>query len=136
MSLITTVDHNLPEPGSSSKKPTTNPDIAHFMTPNASEDDGIDARDIENVLAVASLFGGIRDRPYMEENETQQRLLDNLISQLLEEANARYWIGLVRGGHDIVAPLSALPPDVVRFINIVQKALLLHQRNSSNIFQL
>ncbi|KAI9102569.1 hypothetical protein DFS34DRAFT_565285, partial [Phlyctochytrium arcticum] len=35
-----------------------------------------------------SLFGSIRDRPDMQQNETQQGVLDNLISQLLEEANA------------------------------------------------
>ncbi|KAI9011446.1 hypothetical protein BC832DRAFT_590669 [Gaertneriomyces semiglobifer] len=73
------IDHNIAEPGKSSRSASHNPDIEHFMGNSTNE----------HLLAVASLFGSIRDRPSLEENEAQQAILDNLVSQLLEEANAK-----------------------------------------------
>ncbi|KAI8586757.1 hypothetical protein BDZ88DRAFT_399427 [Geranomyces variabilis] len=43
---------------------------------------------MDSFLAIASLFGSIRDRPALADNSSQVEFLDNLISQLLEEANA------------------------------------------------
>ncbi|TPX69846.1 hypothetical protein SpCBS45565_g02236 [Spizellomyces sp. 'palustris'] len=84
-------DHNLSEPGKS-RRPggsALNPNIDDFITDEPRTSTFADEmREAENMLAVASLFGSIRDRPYLADNEAQQTLLDNLISQLLEEANA------------------------------------------------
>ncbi|TPX56104.1 hypothetical protein PhCBS80983_g04790 [Powellomyces hirtus] len=86
-------DHGLPDPDRTRRRPnrTLNPNIDHFMggdSDSSTRTAADEMADMEGMLAVASLFGSIRDRPALVDNEVQQGLLDNLISQLLEEANA------------------------------------------------
>ncbi|KAJ3038191.1 hypothetical protein HDV00_000936 [Rhizophlyctis rosea] len=87
-------DHNLPEPSFSRRSTPrpTNPDISSFMnTDDESQQrwrESTEMHDVESFLAVANLFNSIRDRSGMANQHDQQVVLDNLISQLLEEANA------------------------------------------------
>ncbi|KAJ3091586.1 hypothetical protein HK102_014187 [Quaeritorhiza haematococci] len=45
--------------------------------------------DPENHLALVNFFGNIRDRPSLLNNDLQQTILDQIMTQLLDEANAR-----------------------------------------------
>ncbi|KAI8824575.1 uncharacterized protein EV422DRAFT_325906 [Fimicolochytrium jonesii] len=82
-------DHNLPDPSrrrpapSSTNGNSSNNHIDAFMSD--SRDNNEQMEQMEQMLAVASLFGTLRDR---HDDERQQTLLDGLISQLLDEANA------------------------------------------------
>ncbi|KAJ3021399.1 hypothetical protein HKX48_008629 [Thoreauomyces humboldtii] len=79
------------------REQAVNPDVSDFMDPGAAARRAAAAGtstaqdqydQLEGMLAVASLFGSIRDRPALHDNAQQQRILDDLVSQLLAEANA------------------------------------------------
>ncbi|KAJ3158734.1 hypothetical protein HDU86_002699 [Geranomyces michiganensis] len=89
-------DHGLPDPSRVRRQQNSggiDADISHFMGDEGRENNSHAAEaaeySMESFLAIASLFGSIRDRPALADNDSQMALLDNLVSQLLEEANAQ-----------------------------------------------
>ncbi|KAJ3170880.1 hypothetical protein HDU87_008646 [Geranomyces variabilis] len=91
-------DHGLPDPSRTQRRRRSggiNADISHFMGGEereyrrSSSPSAAAAPSTESFLAIASLFGSIRDRTALADNSSQVEFLDNLVSQLLEEANAQ-----------------------------------------------
>ncbi|CAG8656327.1 2298_t:CDS:2, partial [Racocetra fulgida] len=70
-----------------------NPDVSNFFgtsssgsSNNLGDESAYDT--LEEYINLANLFGTLRDRSNSRANDSNQEFLDNLISQLLEEANA------------------------------------------------
>ncbi|CAG8483876.1 7395_t:CDS:2 [Acaulospora colombiana] len=88
-------EKGLPDPTFKKKSQTTstnNPDVSHFFRgtneTGQNEDYHENYSNVERYFSLANFFGAIRDRRAGNGADTNQEFLDNLISQLLEEANA------------------------------------------------
>ncbi|CAG8471222.1 4115_t:CDS:2 [Acaulospora morrowiae] len=86
-------EKGIPDP-TFKKKPQSssanNPDVSHFFrdSDEASRNTEEHYDNYEQYFSLANLFGSLRDRQTSSGAGTNQEFLDNLISQLLEEANA------------------------------------------------
>ncbi|CAG8620269.1 11002_t:CDS:2, partial [Gigaspora margarita] len=94
-------EKGLPDPTFKKKSTSTNnnlnPDVSNFFgtssgTSNSSSSNNLGDEStyetLEEYFNLANLFGTLRDRTNNRANDGNQEFLDNLISQLLEEANA------------------------------------------------
>ncbi|CAG8681959.1 12344_t:CDS:2 [Cetraspora pellucida] len=98
-SILSNADEKgLPDPtfqkkSTSSNNNNLNPDVTNFFgtsssgsSNNLGDESAYDT--LEEYINLANLFGTLRDRSNSRTNDSNQEFLDNLISQLLEEANA------------------------------------------------
>ncbi|CAG8690641.1 1320_t:CDS:2, partial [Dentiscutata erythropus] len=94
-------EKGLPDPtfkkkSTSSNNNNLNPDVSNFFGTSSGTNSGSSNNlgdenayeTLEEYFNLANLFGTLRDRTNSRANEGNQEFLDNLISQLLEEANA------------------------------------------------
>ena len=83
-------DHNISEPKKRKEK-FSNPDTDFFLNYQYEEEARTEAPYdfTQNAISLASVFEALRDGNRIRDNAEQQSILDNLVTQLLNEAYSK-----------------------------------------------